>query len=178
MTVTRPITPDDAEALAALFTENREFLTPWFPAWEEWTFTVEGQRRAVAEYLARQQAGTQEPRVILDETGRVVGRINLTDVVRGAFMSCHLGYWVAESSNGRGLASRAVDEIVTYAFDDLGLHRVQAGTLLHNLPSQRVLERNGFSRFGLAPQYLRIAGRWQDHVLFQRIAEQGTDAEG
>ena len=53
------------------------------------------------------------------------------------------------------------------AFDELGLHRVEAGTLVHNVGSQRVLERNGFVRFGLAPQYLRIAGRWQDHVLFQ-----------
>ncbi len=44
---------------------------------------------------------------------------------------------------------------------------MEAGTLVHNLGSQRVLERNGFVRFGLAPQYLRIAGRWQDHVLFQ-----------
>jgi ribosomal-protein-alanine N-acetyltransferase len=177
MTVTRPIALDDAEALASLFTENREFLTPWFPSWEDWMFTVEGQRRAVAKYLERQGAGTQEPRVILDD-GCVVGRINLTDIVRGAFMSCHLGYWVAESSNGRGLASRAVDEVVTYAFGELGLHRVQAGTLLHNLPSQRVLERNGFARFGLAPKYLRIAGRWQDHVLFQRIRAEDPEERG
>ena len=53
------------------------------------------------------------------------------------------------------------------AFGELGLHRVEAGTLVHNRASQRVLERNGFVRYGLAPQYLRIAGRWQDHVLFQ-----------
>jgi ribosomal-protein-alanine N-acetyltransferase len=53
----------------------------------------------------------------------------------------------------------------------LRLHRAEAGTLVHNIGSQRVLERNGFARYGLAPKYLRIAGRWQDHVLFQRINE-------
>ncbi len=44
---------------------------------------------------------------------------------------------------------------------------MQAETLLHNTGSQRVLERNGFERIGLAPAYLRIAGSWQDHILFQ-----------
>jgi ribosomal-protein-alanine N-acetyltransferase len=62
-----------------------------------------------------------------------------------------------------------VREVVRIAFDELGLHRVEAGTLVHDAGSQRVLERNGFTRYGLAPQYLRIAGRWQDHVLFQRL---------
>jgi ribosomal-protein-alanine N-acetyltransferase len=64
-----------------------------------------------------------------------------------------------------------VAQIVRIAFEELGLHRLEAGTLLHNTASQRVLERNGFTRFGLAPKYLSIAGRWQDHVLFQRINE-------
>ena len=59
------------------------------------------------------------------------------------------------------------------AFGELGLHRIQAGTLLHNTGSQRVLERNGFQRFGVAPQYLRIAGQWQDHALYQLISDLG-----
>ena len=51
--------------------------------------------------------------------------------------------------------------------DELALHRIEAGTLPHNTASQVVLGRNGFVRYGLAPQYMSIAGRWQDHVLFQ-----------
>ncbi|MGH3421007.1 MAG: GNAT family N-acetyltransferase, partial [Streptosporangiaceae bacterium] len=58
------------------------------------------------------------------------------------------------------------------AFDDLDLHRVEAGTLTHNIGSQKVLQRNGFERFGLAPSYLRIAGEWQDHILFQVLNAQ------
>jgi len=56
------------------------------------------------------------------------------------------------------------------AFDELGLHRIQAGTMLHNIGSQRVLERNGFVRFGVAPEYLNIAGKWQDHALYQVLS--------
>jgi [ribosomal protein S5]-alanine N-acetyltransferase len=100
----------------------------------------------------------------------VLGRITLNNIVRGAFQSCSLGYWVRSSANGRGHATAAVALMLRTAFTDLGLHRVEAGTLVHNAASQRVLERNGFERFGLAPQYLRIAGRWQDHVLFQVLA--------
>jgi ribosomal-protein-alanine N-acetyltransferase len=170
MVVTRPLSLDDAEPLAAILVENRDFFSPYFPAWQEWMFTVEGQRRALDDLLARQRAGTHEPRVILDATGVVVGRINLNDIVRGAFQSCHLGYWLAESATGRGLATRATAELVDHAFSGLGLHRVEAGTLVDNVASQRVLERNGFVRFGLAPAYIKIAGRWQDHVLYQRVA--------
>ncbi len=56
------------------------------------------------------------------------------------------------------------------AFDDLGLHRIQAGTLVDNVRSQRVLERNGFVRFGVAPAYLHIAGEWRDHALYQVVS--------
>ncbi len=60
--------------------------------------------------------------------------------------------------------------MIDIAFGELGLHRLQAGTLVHNTGSQKVLERNGFERIGLARAYLKIAGRWQDHILFQRIS--------
>jgi ribosomal-protein-alanine N-acetyltransferase len=63
-----------------------------------------------------------------------------------------------------------VGEACRWAFGPAGLHRLEAGTLTDNIASQRVLERNGFERIGLAPRYLHIAGRWRDHILFQRIA--------
>ena len=98
-----------------------------------------------------------------------MGRITLNAIVRGPFLSCSVGYWVNDADCGRGLATAAVGEIVRVAFDELGLHRVQAETLLHDVASRRVLERTGFGRIGMAPAYLRIAGTWQDHLLFQRL---------
>ena len=65
------------------------------------------------------------------------------------------------------LPAAAVADIMTVAFGELGLHRIQAETLLHNTASQRVLRRNGFVRIGTAAAYLKIAGRWQDHHLYQ-----------
>jgi ribosomal-protein-alanine N-acetyltransferase len=82
-----------------------------------------------------------------------------------------MGYWVAEAANGRGYASQAVGEMLDHAFGELHLHRVQAETLRHNVRSQRALLRNGFEHIGMAPRYIRIAGEWQDHELFQRLRD-------
>jgi ribosomal-protein-alanine N-acetyltransferase len=81
-----------------------------------------------------------------------------------------MSYWVSAADNGRGLATAAVRDMIRVAFAELGLHRIQAETLLHNVRSQRVLERNGFVRFGMAPAYLKIAGNWRDHFLYQVLA--------
>ena len=64
--------------------------------------------------------------------------------------------------------------VLEVAFGELALHRVQGETLPHNRASQVVLERNGFERYGYAPRYLRIAGEWQDHVLYQRVNDAWT----
>jgi [ribosomal protein S5]-alanine N-acetyltransferase len=159
----RPLAVTDARTLAQLYTENREFLAPLEPLRPEAFYTFEGQRRHIAQL-------TDYPFVIV-VGGRIVGAINLSNVVRGAFQSCNVGYWVAEEYNGRGHATAALGLVCERAFGELGLHRVEAGTLLHNTASQRVIEKNGFVRIGVAPRYLQIAGEWSDHILFQKTAE-------
>ncbi|NYJ08360.1 GNAT family N-acetyltransferase [Petropleomorpha daqingensis] len=165
----RRASEDDAAALAALALANRAFLAPWEPVRPDAYFTEE-QQRATLRGFAAQDPPLTVPCVILVD-GEPAGRINVNNVVRGAFWSADLGYWVAQEHNGRGVGTVAVAGVLRLAFGELGLHRVQAATLLHNTGSQRVLERNGFTRIGVAPRYLRIAGEWQDHVLFQRLAD-------
>jgi [ribosomal protein S5]-alanine N-acetyltransferase len=159
----RPLTADDAGELTALLRENRAFLTPFEPERDERFYTVEGQR----ERLERE--GVHDF-AILDEQ-RIAGAMQLSNVVRGPLQSANLGYWVAERLNGRGLATRSVGELIPIAFGDLGLHRLEAGTLVDNVASQRVLDRNGFERIGLARGYLHIGGAWRDHILFQLLAD-------
>ncbi|HYZ81363.1 MAG TPA: GNAT family protein, partial [Solirubrobacteraceae bacterium] len=88
-----------------------------------------------------------------------------------AFQSANVGYWVAEAHNGQGVATRALGLVCERAFTEIGLHRIEAGTLPDNYASQRVIEKNGFVRIGLAPRYLQIAGVWSDHILFQKTAD-------
>jgi ribosomal-protein-alanine N-acetyltransferase len=163
----RPLTVDDVPELATVLAANRDYLAPWDPIRDDSYYTENGQRKIVSEVL---RGGGSLPHVILAD-GQLVGRVNLNNLVRGPFQSSSLGYWVAEKAAGRGIASFAVAEILRRAFTEYDLHRVEAGTLVHNERSQRVLLKNGFERFGTAPRYLRIAGEWQDHHLYQIVAE-------
>jgi ribosomal-protein-alanine N-acetyltransferase len=166
----RPLAVTDARSLAQLYSDNREFLAPLEPLRPDAFYTFEGQRRHIAQLTDRRSSGSAYP-FVMTGGGRLVGAINLSNVVRGAFQSCNVGYWVAQQYNGRGFATDALALVCERAFGDLGLHRIEAGTLLHNLASQRVIEKNGFTRIGIAPRYLQIAGRWSDHMLFQKTVE-------
>lgn len=166
----RLVAPDDAAALTSLVSRSRAALAPWEPLHGVDYFTEAGQRRGIVAALDRHARGEQHPFLVLVD-GDPAGRVNLNDVVHGAFQNAHLGYWVDVEHQGRGVATAAVRAVLAVAFDGLGLHRVQAGTLIHNHASRRVLAKNGFVEIGLAPRYIRIAGRWQDHVLHQRLVD-------
>jgi [ribosomal protein S5]-alanine N-acetyltransferase len=166
----RLITVDDAVPLTQLLIRNREFLAPWTPLRADDYFLPDSQARLIAQGLESYRRGDRAPYVILaGDRDEIVGRVTLSSIVRGAFESASLSYWVAGEHNGRGIATAAVAAMVEVAFSRLNLHRLQAETLLRNLPSQRVLETNGFTRYGEAADYLRIAGKWQDHALYQLL---------
>jgi [ribosomal protein S5]-alanine N-acetyltransferase len=157
--VVRPLVEEDAAEVLALRLANRAFLAPFDPRRPEEYFTLARQREWIT-------GGGGTIFGILDG-GAIAGTISLSNVSLGAFRSANVGYWVDAARNGRGLASRAVAAVAAHAFDVIGLHRLEAGTLVDNVGSQRVLEKNGFERIGLARSYLLIDGAWRDHILFQ-----------
>jgi ribosomal-protein-alanine N-acetyltransferase len=161
---------DDVPALTELTWRNRAHLEPWEPARADSWFSLDGQLAAARTALEGHAAGTGHPCVILDDDGHLVGRMGLSSIIRGALQSGSVGYWVSADAGGRGIATAALRSLVRTAFEELDLHRVQGETLTHNIASQKVLQRVGFVRYGLAPDYLRIAGRWQDCALFQLLA--------
>lgn len=165
----RPVRLDDARALATLYRAERAFLAPFEPERDAAFFTPSGQARILERTIALRTAGFAERFLILADD-EMVGVLAVNNIVRGVFQSATIGYFVAQGHNGRGIATQAVSQVCDWAFGVAALHRLEAGTLTDNVPSQRVLERNGFTRIGVAPQYLRIGGEWQDHVLFQRLA--------
>lgn len=157
--------------LAEAYRRNREHLAQWEPTRDDEFFTERFQREDIERRLAASSVDESCPLALV--TGEeIIGRFNLAGISRGPFQSAGLGYWVDKDHQGRGLASSAVHTIVTEARETLGLHRVEASTLVHNTGSQQVLLKNGFRKIGMAPQYLKIAGQWQDHNLYQVILHQ------
>ena len=97
--------------------------------------------------------------------GEVLGTCNYTNIVRGAFQACHLGYQVARAHEGRGLMAEALRAANTFMFATVRLHRIMANFRPENARSRRLLERLGFVEEGFARDYLYIDGGWRDHVL-------------
>lgn len=164
----RLLRPDDGGRLAAAYDRNRDHLEQWEPARPAAFYSAEYHAQRIPVMLQEHSSARSVP-LVLELDGEIVGRLTISDIVLGAFRNGHLGYWVDSRIAGRGVMTAAVHAVLDHARDDLGLHRIQAATLVHNTASQKVLQRAGFERIGLAPQYLEIAGRWQDHLLFQRI---------
>ncbi|MEV4111911.1 GNAT family N-acetyltransferase [Nonomuraea sp. NPDC049695] len=158
----------DAEALLHAYNRNRDHLKPWEPRRPADFFTLQGQALRLKDLLEQKAQGRSMPWVLVDGD-TIVGRMTLSGIVRGPWLSADLGYWVDGDYTGRGLATGAVREVCRIADQELGLHRVAASTLLDNVASQNVLLKAGFEPYGTADRYLAIDGRWQDHRLFQRI---------
>lgn len=164
----------DYEAWRDLRRGSRAFLKPFEPRWTE----ADLNRRAFGARLVRgrQEAlkGTDFTFFVFDRTGGrevLAGGLTLSNIRRRAAQHGSLGYWMGESFAGRGLMTEAVGLVLPFFFDTLGLHRLHAAFLPHNLASRRVLEKNGFSEEGFAESYLQIDGKWADHVLFALTRE-------
>jgi ribosomal-protein-alanine N-acetyltransferase len=183
--VLRPPAAADVLELRRVLRANAAHLRPWTvaPAAGEDAITHAFVSRTVARYSREWKRGQSFVLLLCprDDERRIVGRVTLGGILRGAFQNAHLGYWIDEKHQGRGLMTEAVRAATTFALGPACLHRVQAAAMPRNGASQRVLEKAGYRREGLAARYLHIASVWEDHVIFSVTAEEwydGTSAAG
>lgn len=101
----------------------------------------------------------------------LVGVFNLSEIVRGAFQSAYLGYYGFRANAGRGLMKEGIGLALDAAFGPLALHRVEVNVQPGNVRSIGLVTSVGFAQEGFSRRYLRIAGRWRDHVRFAMLAE-------
>lgn len=164
----------DAPELLRYRADNREHFMPWEPAREASYYTLEQCEQSIVEGLEAAQLDRGYPFVAFSCDGQgIIASFTLTNVVRGPFQACLLGYGVAARLQGQRLMAEVLEAGLTLAFDQLDLHRVMANYLPRNERSARLLARLGFEREGYARAYLRIAGRWEDHVLTAKIRDAG-----
>jgi ribosomal-protein-alanine N-acetyltransferase len=156
-------------AMASFLEENFEgHLDRWSPPVAPPFFTAAFWRERLAISVEEFHAGRAVRFVMQDKgslEGPILGTCNYTNIVRGPFQACHLGYQIARSHEGRGLMTEALRATNAFVFESLRLHRIMANYRPENARSARVLERLGFAREGLARDFLFIDGAWRDHVL-------------
>ena len=172
-TAIRPTTPDDAREQLALRLSNRGHTGPWDPVRDESFYTEAGQRLELDLDQRSWAAGSAYAFAVLDSErdDRLIGRVALSNVVRGPWQNATLGYWIDKDALGRGHATRAVRLVLRFAFEHAGLHRVQPAIIPRNTRSVRVAEKAGFRLEGRALRYLKINGAWEDHDVYALTAE-------
>jgi ribosomal-protein-alanine N-acetyltransferase len=130
--------------------------------------------------LERNRTETDRSLLVCDaDDGSIAGVMNLSQIVMGPFRSAFLGYYAFEPFAGRGYMRAAMPLLLRFAFDELGLHRVQANVQPGNEASIALVRGAGFHREGFSPRYLFIRGAWRDHEQWVMLAEdldRGTDA--
>ena len=162
--------PGDWASWAQVRAESREFLVPWEPTWPADALTRTDFRRRLRRYHRDAREETGYAFFILGPSDEaVLGGITLSNVRTGVARSCSIGYWIGKPHARQGYMTDAIYALQTFVFGDLRLHRLEAACIPTNAASQRLLRRCGFREEGLARQYLRINGAWQDHLLFARL---------
>ena len=161
----------DFEEWAALRGASRKFLAPWEPVWPDDDLTRGAFRRRVRRYDRDLHEESGYAFLVFRKQDRaMLGGATLTNLRRGAAQAGSLGYWMGQAYAGKGYMSAAIAALVPFAHSMLRIRRIEAACLLSNAASIHLLEKMNFTREGTARQYLSIAGHWQDHLLYARLA--------
>lgn len=164
--VIRTLTPDDAEVLFELVEVNRARLYPWMP----WVPTTVGPSDTGA-FIERSLASEHDldgNGIWLD--GRLVGTIGLR--IDPMDEKAEIGYWIDGGAEGRGIVTRACERFCTFAFEELGLHRVELYAATENARSRAVAARLGMTQEGVAREAGRVAEGFVDLVIYAVLADE------
>jgi len=170
----RTLSEGDYEAWHEVRARCRDWLVPWEPRPEGGPATPEDRSSFSVRCAARErerQIGSGYGFGIFVE-GRLAGEVTLSSVQRGPFQNAFIGYWVDRAHAGTSLAPESVLLLLRFAFEELGLHRVEIAIVPRNRPSKRVVEKLGLREEGVALRFLEIDGRWEDHLRYAITAEE------
>lgn len=162
--IRRP-TAEDCDEFVAMVQSSRDLHRPWAePA---------ATREQNAAYLELRQGPDNEGFLICDlGSGAIAGVINLNCIVRGQFQSAYLGYYGSAAFARMGYMTEGLRLVVRYAFNQMGLHRLEANIQPGNSPSIGLVRKCGFRREGFSPRYLKVGGEWRDHERWALLADE------
>ncbi|MEZ9198140.1 GNAT family N-acetyltransferase [Shewanella sp. 10N.286.54.B9] len=164
------LTAVDAELICHYYQQNQSHLALWEPLRAEEFYTIAYWQRQLAENCKQHENGNTLKLVALNKSQtEIIAVCNFSNIVMGIFQACNLGYSVAKKYEGHGYMTEVLAATIDYAFNSLSLHRIMANYIISNNRSATLLNKLGFEQEGIAKSYLKIAGRWQDHVLTAKI---------
>lgn len=163
----RILSSENAEELLKYYIRNKKFLSKFEPHRDESFYTLDVQKQSLIENY-REFIKGQGAHFGIYKNNNMIGRIRINNIIQGVFKSAFIGYSIDEKYQGKGFMKEAVGLVLEYAYEELGLHRIEATTLLDNGRSKGVLEACGFIELGICKEYLLINGKWRDHRIFYR----------
>jgi len=154
------------ELVLDYYLRNRLFLEQWEPTRSEEFYTKEYHEEQLAKDLYDIEKGSSFRLWIFNKENhsKILGSIGFNNIIKGAFLSCHLGYKLDVDEINKGYMTEAIKKGIGIIFNEYQLHRIEANIIPRNTPSLRVVEKLGFYNEGLAYKYLKINGRWEDHI--------------
>ena len=154
--------------LYAYYCDNREYLKAFEPVRED-AFYTEAYQSDALEAMRQDWEAQRAYRFFICLSDTVIGSIALNNVVMGPFRSCFVGYGLSGRYANRGYMTEALQRVVTFAFEEVKLHRLEGNVMPRNLASRAVLQKCGFTCEGISPKYLNINGVWEDHMHYVRL---------
>lgn len=155
-----------AEIVLDYYLRNRDFLGEWEPLRSEEFYT-----KAYQEELIENDLSQIENKNLLrlwifkkNEENRIIGSIGFSNIVWGIFLSCFLGYKLDKDEINNGYMTEAIKKGIDIVFNEYGLHRIEANIMPRNKQSLSVTKKLGFYHEGIAQEYLKINGIWEDHI--------------
>jgi len=161
----------DYEAWADLRENSREHLSPWEPSWNPDHLLRRNYKHRLS-VLKKQTVKDQGYffHIFRQPGERLIGAVNVMRLQRSVSQSGQLGYWLGEGFSGQGHGRAAVERVCEFCYRDLGLHRLEAAVQADNERSIALLSGLGFQAEGIARGYLKIDGRWRDHIIYARLS--------
>jgi ribosomal-protein-alanine N-acetyltransferase len=160
----KPVTRSDGPELIDANVRNRDYHSPWvqpftdLQGFEDWFGAI--ATGANIGLIAREEGG-----------GSIVGVVNCNQIFLKGFQSAYLGYYGMSHAVRQGFMTEALRLAIRYAFDEVGLHRLEANIQPANHPSIALVQRLNFRREGFSPRYLRIGNVWCDHERWALLAD-------
>lgn len=166
----KPLNISDATSILELEIKNKEFFRQYSINRDSEFYTLEGQlKRMETIEESREKDLGYSFGIYLNESHRLIGQIGLFKIERGPAQRGMVGYSLDKEQNGKGYMTDALKSIVDFGFDQLKLHRIEAGVMPHNIGSIKILEKTGFQKEGIAKKYVMINGKWEDHQILAII---------